>query len=63
MARRHLYIANSFSFRQDIAEADRGQNEDKDYETKIILDKGLVPVDGNIGTTQMTEISSLIPSP
>ncbi|MFI5124293.1 MAG: alpha-2-macroglobulin [Chitinophagales bacterium] len=37
--------------------------EDKDYETKISLDKGLVPVGGNIGTTQATEISERIPSP
>ncbi len=37
--------------------------EDKDYETKISLDKGVVPVGGNNGTMQSTEISSVIPSP
>jgi uncharacterized protein YfaS (alpha-2-macroglobulin family) len=37
--------------------------EDKDYEAKISLDKGLVPIGGSNGTLQPTEISSAISSP
>lgn len=37
--------------------------EDKDYDAKILLDKGLAPDGGGNGTTEAEEIKSVIPSP
>jgi uncharacterized protein YfaS (alpha-2-macroglobulin family) len=37
--------------------------EDRDYETKISLDKGLLPVGGSNGTADITTVSAVIPSP
>lgn len=39
------------------------KTEDKDYEAKISLDKGLVPVGGSNGTADLTEVNATIPSP
>ena len=36
---------------------------DKDYEVKLQLDKGLVPVGGSNGTPEQIEASAMIPSP
>jgi alpha-2-macroglobulin len=36
---------------------------DKDYEIKIMLDKGLLPVGGTNGTADMTSATAMIPSP
>lgn len=37
--------------------------EDKDYETKITIDKGLIPEGGVNGTTEPSATTSVIPSP
>jgi alpha-2-macroglobulin len=36
---------------------------DKDYEIKLQLDKGLLPVGGSNGTADITSVSAMIPSP
>ena len=37
--------------------------EDKDLNLKLVLDKGLKPVGGNVGTTEKMEVDILLPSP
>jgi hypothetical protein len=37
--------------------------EDKDYEIKLLLDKGLLPIGGSNGTTDIASASAMVPSP